>query len=166
MFGEALGPLGRMLIVVLPAIIAVAAAIWMLQSAFTLGGALIALGATGLAVGAMVANLSSYGDALGLGNKISSTSTTTPTSYFTAEQMQTIQQAGLTVPGLKDGGYVTSPTLAVVGEKAPEIVSPESKMREIFTQTRNSGGLVINVEGSVDKTTAEYIYQKVRRITQ
>jgi hypothetical protein len=65
-FGEQLGPVGRALMVVVPAIIAAAAAVWMLQEGITLGVATVALAASGIAVGAMVANLESYGNVAGL----------------------------------------------------------------------------------------------------
>ena len=65
-FGDALGPVGRALMVVVPAIIAAAAAVWMLQEGLTLGVATVALVAAGIAVGAMVANLESYGNVAGL----------------------------------------------------------------------------------------------------
>ncbi len=68
-FGDALGPAGRALMVVVPAIIAAAAAVWMLQEGITLGVATVALVAAGLAVGAMVANLQNYGNGLGQGPK-------------------------------------------------------------------------------------------------
>ena len=65
-FGDHLGPVGRALMVVVPAIIAAAAAVWMLQEGITLGVATAALVASGVAVGAMVANLQSYGNVAGL----------------------------------------------------------------------------------------------------
>jgi hypothetical protein len=65
-FGDALGPVGRALMVVVPAIIAAAAAVWMLQEGLTLGVATAALIASGVAVGAMVANLQGYGSVIGL----------------------------------------------------------------------------------------------------
>ena len=58
-FGDALGPIGRALLVIIPIIIAAAAAVWALQSGWTVGLALVALAATGVAVGAMVAQLQS-----------------------------------------------------------------------------------------------------------
>ena len=88
-FGDALGPVGRALMVVVPAIIAAAAAVWMLQEGITLGVATVALVAAGLAVGAMVANLQNYGNGLGQGAK---------------------------VPAMAAGGVVMSPTFALVGE--------------------------------------------------
>jgi hypothetical protein len=46
---------------------------------------------------------------------------------------------------LADGGYVTAPTLAMVGEgKENEIVSPESKMREIENEGANSTNILLN----------------------
>jgi hypothetical protein len=65
-FGDALGPVGRALMVVIPAIIAAAAAVWALQEGITLGVATVALVASGIAIGAMVANLQSYGNAIGM----------------------------------------------------------------------------------------------------
>ncbi len=65
-FGDQLGPVGRALMVVVPAIIAAAAAVWMLQEGITLGVATAALVASGIAVGAMVANLQNYGNVIGL----------------------------------------------------------------------------------------------------
>jgi hypothetical protein len=99
-FGDALGPVGRALMVVVPAIIAAAAAVWMLQEGITLGVATVALVAAGLAVGAMVANLQNYGNGLGQGSK---------------------------VPAMAAGGVVESPTFALVGEAGPEIVMPLSQ---------------------------------------
>ena len=96
-FGDALGPAGRALMVIVPAIIAAAAAVWMLQEGITLGVATVALVAAGLAVGAMVANLQNYGNGLGQGSK---------------------------VPAMAGGGVVESPTFALVGEAGPEIVMP------------------------------------------
>jgi hypothetical protein len=52
--------------VVIPAIIAAAAAVWALQEGITLGVATVALVASGIAIGAMVANLQSYGNAIGM----------------------------------------------------------------------------------------------------
>lgn len=49
------------------------------------------------------------------------------------------------IPMLADGGYVTAPTLAMVGEgKENEIVSPESKMREIENEGANSTNILLN----------------------
>jgi hypothetical protein len=99
-FGDALGPAGRALMVIVPAIIAAAAAVWMLMEGLTLGTATVALVTSGIAVGAMVANIGSYGNGLGQGVK---------------------------VPAMAAGGIVDSPTLALVGEAGPEIVMPLSR---------------------------------------
>ena len=99
-FGDALGPAGRALMVIVPAIIAAAAAVWMLMEGLTLGTATVALVASGIAVGAMVANIGSYGNGLGQGVK---------------------------VPAMAAGGIVDSPTFALVGESGPEIVMPLSQ---------------------------------------
>jgi hypothetical protein len=65
-FGDALGPAGRALMVIVPGIIAAAAAVWALQEGLTLGVATVALVASGVAIGAMVANLQGYGNAIGM----------------------------------------------------------------------------------------------------
>jgi hypothetical protein len=65
-FGDAMGPVGRAILAIVPAIIAAAAAVWMLQEGITLGVATAALVAAGIAVGAMVANLQGYGNPIGL----------------------------------------------------------------------------------------------------
>ena len=48
--------------------------------------------------------------------------------------------AGLAVPAMADGGIVTSPTLALIGEAGPEAVVPLSRMGQV-------GGMTINVHG-------------------
>lgn len=49
------------------------------------------------------------------------------------------------VPELAEGGYIKSPTLAMVGEgKENEIVAPESKMREIRDEGVNSTNTLLN----------------------
>ena len=47
---------------------------------------------------------------------------------------------GLAVPAMANGGIVTSPTLALIGEAGPEAVVPLSKMGGM-------GGVTINVNG-------------------
>ena len=106
-FGDALGPAGRALMIIIPAIIAAAAAVWMLMEGLTLGTATVALVASGIAVGAMVANMSSYGNALGQGSK---------------------------VPAMAAGGVVDIPTLALVGEAGPEIVMPLNRYESMRGQ--------------------------------
>ena len=42
------------------------------------------------------------------------------------------------IPGLSEGGYVSKPTLALIGEgNEGEIVTPESKMRTLINETIN-----------------------------
>jgi hypothetical protein len=122
-FGDALGPAGRALMVVVPAIIAAAAAVWMLMEGLTLGTATVALVASGIAVGAMVANISSYGNALGQGAK---------------------------VPAMAAGGIVDSPTFALVGEAGPEIVMPlsqyESQRKETSKTQADTPRQIITVD--------------------
>jgi hypothetical protein len=131
-FGEQLGPVGRALMVVVPAIIAAAAAVWMLQEGITLGVATAALVASGVAVGAMVANLQSYGN----------------------------------VVGLADGGVITKPTYALVGEAGPEIVMPlsqyESQRSQQTTQPSTLTGpnvtylnFVQNINGNIETEADE-----------
>jgi hypothetical protein len=76
-----------------------------------LGTATVALVASGIAVGAMVANMSSYGNALGQGAK---------------------------VPAMAVGGIVREPTFALVGEAGPEIVMPLSQYEAKRAETEKN----------------------------
>ncbi len=130
-FGDSLGPVGRALMVLVPAIIAVAAAVWMMQSAWTLGGALVMLAASGIAIGAMVANLQSYGGALG--SPINYSESNSAAEYL----------------GLANGGIVTHPTLALIGESGPEAVIPlnDSHMQNVTVYNTITIG---NISSEVD----------------
>ena len=55
---------------------------------------------------------------------------------------------GINIPGLADGGIVTRPTLAMVGEKGPEAIIPLSQMGGM------GGGVTVNVTGGLS-TSAE-----------
>ncbi len=55
---------------------------------------------------------------------------------------------GINIPGLAEGGIVTKPTLAVIGEAGPEAVVPLSKMGGM------GGGVTVNVTGGLS-TSAE-----------
>ena len=55
---------------------------------------------------------------------------------------------GIKIPGFADGGIVTRPTLAMVGEKGPEAIIPLSKMGGM------GGGVTVNVTGGLS-TSAE-----------
>ena len=59
---------------------------------------------------------------------------------------------GINIPGFADGGIVTSPTLAMVGERGPEAIIPLSKMG-------GGGGVNINVTGGI--STSAQIGQAV-----
>lgn len=50
---------------------------------------------------------------------------------------------GINIPGFADGGIVTKPTLAMVGEKGPEAIIPLSQMGN------GGGGVNINVTGGI-----------------
>jgi hypothetical protein len=52
------------------------------------------------------------------------------------------------IPGFADGGIVTGPTLAMVGEKGPEAIIPLSQMGGM------GGGVTVNVTGGLS-TSAE-----------
>ncbi len=52
------------------------------------------------------------------------------------------------IPGFADGGIVTRPTLAMVGEKGPEAIIPLSQMGGM------GGGVTVNVTGGLS-TSAE-----------
>jgi len=54
---------------------------------------------------------------------------------FFAEKTPSMPSA---IPGLSEGGYVSKPTLALIGEGSEgEIVTPESKMRSLINETIN-----------------------------
>jgi hypothetical protein len=59
-----------------------------------------------------------------------------------------------TIPAMAKGGYVTSPTLALVGEAGPEYVLPEKKL-----QSMGGVSIVVNVAGDADAP-------KVKRIVE
>lgn len=53
------------------------------------------------------------------------------------------------LPLLDSGGYITRATLAVVGERRPEIVAPEEVIRRIIRE-EGGGGTTIIVQGALD----------------
>jgi len=69
------------------------------------------------------------------------------------------------IPTFGDGGYVTEPTLAIVGESGPEYMIPESRMGEVA----GGGGTTIIINGPVSGRTLEeldtrmWIQQVTRR---
>ena len=96
-FGDALGPAGRALMVIVPAIIAAAAAVWMLQEGITLASQPLRWWLLDSQLAPWLPILQNYGNGLGQGAK---------------------------VPAMAAGGVVESPTFALVGEAGPEIVMP------------------------------------------
>jgi hypothetical protein len=58
-----------------------------------------------------------------------------------------ISGGGMVIPKMADGGIVTSPTIAMIGEAGPEAVIPLDRMK-------NSGGITVNVTGGL-ATSAE-----------
>ena len=64
---------------------------------------------------------------------------------------------GMKIPAMAQGGIVTSPTLALIGEAGPEAVVPLSKMGQM------GGGVTINVNGgdpqSVVNALRSYMFQ-------
>ena len=60
---------------------------------------------------------------------------------------------------LQHGGIVTRPTFALLGERGPEAVIPLRNMPLMPPVTIN-----FNVDGAVDRKTAEYVIREVKRI--
>ena len=54
---------------------------------------------------------------------------------------------GMVIPKMADGGIVTGPTIAMIGEAGPEAVIPLDRMK-------NSGGITVNITGGL-ATSAE-----------
>ena len=48
------------------------------------------------------------------------------------------------IPALANGGYVTSPTTALIGEAGPEVVTPLKDFERMMGLDKNSGGKVLN----------------------
>ena len=63
------------------------------------------------------------------------------------------------IPGLADGGIVTGPTLAMIGEAGPEAVVPLDRMRGF------GGGVTVNINGGL-ATSAEIGAAVVQAIRQ
>jgi hypothetical protein len=63
------------------------------------------------------------------------------------------------IPGLADGGIVTGPTLAMIGEAGPEAVVPLDRMRGF------GGGVTVNINGGL-ATGAEIGAAVVQAIRQ
>jgi len=63
---------------------------------------------------------------------------------------------GLNIPKMADGGIVTSPTLALIGEAGPEAVVPLSKMGAM-------GGVTINVHGGDPNAVVDALRRYMRQ---
>ena len=67
------------------------------------------------------------------------------------------------IPTFGDGGRVTKPTLAIVGEKEPETIVPDSKRNQMGGNTIN---ININVEGGISSDyDVERIAQKLAELS-
>ena len=64
------------------------------------------------------------------------------------ERFGSLDLGNVNIPGFADGGIVTRPTLAMVGEKGPEAIIPLSQMGGM------GGGVTVNVTGGLS-TSAE-----------
>jgi hypothetical protein len=61
------------------------------------------------------------------------------------------------IPAFGDGGLVTKPTLALVGEKGPELITP---LRDLNT----GGGLDIRVTGEIEGNKLKLLMDQQDRI--
>jgi hypothetical protein len=68
---------------------------------------------------------------------------------------------GMNIPRMADGGIVTSPTLALIGEAGPEAVVPLGK-------SGGMGGITINISGGLGTSTdiANAVYENLRFYNQ
>ncbi|MBI4231950.1 hypothetical protein HY605_01845, partial [Candidatus Peregrinibacteria bacterium] len=69
------------------------------------------------------------------------------------------------IPALAEGGIVTEPTLALIGEAGPEAVLPLNGNNTTGQGLTINGPLLV-IQGSADKETAEYAIEKIKRILQ
>ena len=67
------------------------------------------------------------------------------------------------IPGFAGGGRVTEPTLAIVGEKEPETIVPDSKRGQLGNVTYN---VTFNVDGYSIKDDASFIEQMSRKLEE
>ena len=66
------------------------------------------------------------------------------------------------IPELANGGVVRSPTLALIGENGPEVVTPLNRQRRDFLPGGNGGGAVVSISNAnfYDGTDADLVAQK------
>jgi len=74
----------------------------------------------------------------------------------------TPKPANLNIPRMAEGGIVSSPTLALIGEAGPEAVVPLDKMRGM------GGNITINIQGGLGTSTdiANAVYENLRFYNQ
>lgn len=77
---------------------------------------------------------------------------TLPTVESAAAGIQALKRL-LYVPAMAEGGIVTKPTFAMLGESGPEVILPLNQGGSLAGNTFN---INFNVDGSVDRRTAEY----------
>lgn len=73
---------------------------------------------------------------------------------LTKDYILTADNAERRIPAFAKGGYVTSPTLALVGERGPEYILPEKKLQQM-----GNVNVVVNVAGDADAP-------KVKRVVE
>ena len=66
--------------------------------------------------------------------------------------------------GLAEGGIVTQPTLAVVGEAGPEAIVPLSGRDSSVGAVTYNISIPISIEGSVDQRTLAVLKQELRNV--
>ena len=69
------------------------------------------------------------------------------------------------IPALAEGGIVTEPTLALIGEKGPEAVLPLNGNNTTGQGVTINGPLLV-IQGSADKETAEYAVERIKQLLQ
>jgi len=82
-----------------------------------------------------------------------------PSFFYTPP---TSPNKGLAIPAMANGGIVSSPTLALIGEAGPEAVVPLDKMRGM------GGNITINIQGGLGTSTdiANAVYENLRFYNQ
>jgi hypothetical protein len=65
---------------------------------------------------------------------------------------------------MASGGIVTRPTLALLGERGPEAVVPLNGGGEVGNVHIHIDSPLINVQGGIDKATADYAVTQVERM--
>ncbi len=148
-FTKGMSDVDRFLIgVAIPALTAAAVAAMVFWGALSAGTAIpIILGSIAVALPTMYSLISGGGSS-------------EPVGFKTSEELR--------YPAYGSGAVVDSPVLAWVGEGGQqEIVSPTPLLRQVVREESGGrGGNVYNfdftVQGNVDKSTADYIYRKIK----